>query len=194
MNAASPELTLVSQIFNLRAHTSQFGFKHDNVPYILVLGICPGAKLKTIYTTTGVRKQNCARAMKSLIRTGLVRKNENLQYFLTSKSQPCFDYFYPKLKSLSDTYRKKLLKTVNKQPLSAKHITTPQEREQLKIKIAELDSQNLSQTQIARTLGFTKSTINHYIRNYVRKGQPKSNPLHPNYQPITQQQPSFPAI
>ena len=194
MNAASPELTLVSQIFNLRAHTSQFGFKHDNVPYILVLGICHRAKLKTIYTTTGVHKQNCARAMKSLIRTGLVRKNENLQYFLTSKSQPCFDYFFPKLKSLSDTYRKELIKNLNKPIVAKRFVTTPEQREELKTQISNLTNQGYSQLKIARTLGLPKSTINHYSVHYIRNGSKLPNPYHHPKPVIPQQQPTFPAI
>lgn len=194
MNSASPEITLVAQIFNLRAHTSEFGFKHDLVPYILLLGTCPGAKLKTIYTSTGVHKQNCARAIKSMIATGLVRKNDKLQYFLTSKSQPCFDYFFPKLKSLSDNYRKELIKNLNKPIVAKRLVTTPEQREELKHEISDLTNKGYSQLKISRTLGLPKSTINHYAVHYIRNGSKLPNPYHPAKPQPTNQQPSFPTI
>lgn len=171
MNSASPELKLVIQLLKIRWQSSKMKFQPQQIPYILLAGVTPNAKLVTFSKIFKSENCNTAHELNRMIMQGILTKNHQLEYSLTEKGQKIFDLVYPQIKDAANQYRKELLTKLNKPLKTDQFRPQNHERNQVVEQIVALREKGFSERSIGRQINLPKSTVHHYLSTYAQVAQ-----------------------
>lgn len=171
MNSASPELKLIIQLLKIKWGTKKHTLDPRFIPYIIIAGVTPNAKLHTFSKAAGSTHPNTTHALQSMIRCNLLVKNNDKDYSLTETGKTMFDTLFPKINEAANNYRKAILTKLNK-PLKLHRLNpSPEDRNKLLNQIIHLHQQGFSQRAIARQLNIPKSTVHYYLSHHAQAAQ-----------------------